>query len=270
VIHDLAIALTDPPSALHRVGRLPNPLLLAPVDNQTWKGRFDDARRRRRTLYAAEDPQTCYFERLQKFRPSLELLALLEQIRTRAEEQETPAENPEALDYEILMAEAGTLDSDYFQKYARVAFLPEPSQLWLDLRDSDVLRQLRSRMAPWLHANRIEDFDFSDVVARDKRVTQHIASLAIDSNLAGVISLSRLNAPKSCWAIFEGAKLQPHATRIPITPDDRDFEKVLVDFNIRILGDTEAKPIAEAEVISTGGLVRGAEQVAESTHIPQR
>jgi hypothetical protein len=81
-------------------------LRLAPIDRQSWLNRFDDARRRRRTLYAAELRLTCFFERLAPFRPSLALIALLDHIHA----SDDTSDQGEKLDFRTLRDEMGMID----------------------------------------------------------------------------------------------------------------------------------------------------------------
>jgi hypothetical protein len=55
---------------LWRVGHRSDPLAFTPLDLYEWNHRFDDARRRFRTLYCAEDTKTSLREVLAEFRPN--------------------------------------------------------------------------------------------------------------------------------------------------------------------------------------------------------
>ncbi len=56
---------------LWRVGYHADPLGFTPWELYQFNHRFDDTRRRFRTLYCAQFPQTCLREVLAAFRPSL-------------------------------------------------------------------------------------------------------------------------------------------------------------------------------------------------------
>jgi histidine triad (HIT) family protein len=178
---------------------------------QQWINRFDDAQRRWRTLYAAERRLTCLYERLAPFRLSLELIALLDRIHA----DEDASDQEEKFDYQTLLDEMGMVDSDFFVKNAFVEFLPVNDQRWLNVQDPHVIEDLRRRLAPWLRDAGFDDFDFSDLVARERKVTQRIASLAIDAGLNGIVYLSRMHPGERCWALFEGTTLRPDAKDFP-------------------------------------------------------
>jgi hypothetical protein len=62
------------PGALWRVGYHADPLAYTPWELYQFNHRFDDIRRRFRTLYCAESPETCLREVLADFRPNLAAL----------------------------------------------------------------------------------------------------------------------------------------------------------------------------------------------------
>jgi hypothetical protein len=200
------------------------------------------------------------FERLAAFRPSIDLIATLDQIHA----DDDGSELDPKFNYDTLASEIGMVDDDFFAKHAFVEFMPADGQLWLDLRLPEVIEQLRRRLAPWLSDQGFVEFDFSDLVRRERQVTQYIASLAIDAGANGIIYLSRLHPGHPCWAIFEGTSLRQSAIVIPLTPHDLDFERVQEAYHLRLPSNFRAPGNVNAHHMSTGGVVQGAEGSAIS------
>jgi hypothetical protein len=105
----------------------------------------------------------------------------------------------------------------------------------------------------------LDEFDFSDLVARERNVTQHIASLANDGGINGMIYLSRMHPGEQCWAIFEGTRIRFNAIVIPLTPDDRDFERVRQAYGLRLPPELRSPELVTAQMMQTGGVVQGAD-----------
>ncbi len=129
------IAVRDaasPQEALYRIGRLPNPLGWPPL-SAVGGGRFDDPRRRFRTLYCAEQRRACFYEVLGPLRPDPETLVRMK--RTGA-----------SLDSTLIP----TVPRDWCSKRAIGRLDLAPGQKWLDLRAIETREALRVELAETL------------------------------------------------------------------------------------------------------------------------
>ncbi len=83
-MHNSEYPISEPPQYVYRVAYGEDPVVLRPLDtftaDETWPGRFDDANRTYRVLYAATSLEAAYRETLQDFRPSKALQAALAEI----------------------------------------------------------------------------------------------------------------------------------------------------------------------------------------------
>lgn len=116
-------------------------------------------------------------ERLAIYRPDVGLIAQLDQIHAK----DDGTDRSIRLDYGDAVADIGLIDSDFFERYAFVEFSPADDQRWLDLRSPETVNRLRGELAGWLVDKEYRDLDFSDLVARKRKLTQYLASLAIDA-----------------------------------------------------------------------------------------
>jgi hypothetical protein len=219
----MALREADPPAGpLYHIGRLPNPLAWTEWE-YVGGGRFDDPRQLRqfRVLYAAEQRLAAFVETLQKWRPSIEALAALNSIHPVSGLDDVP-ENA-----------IGVIPADWGLTRGIATFHLLPGQHWLDLREHETRETLRGMLAPTLQALRYDDFDLSDVLGRDRRLTQTIAWLAHEQGFHGITYTSRFSHHFTCWAIFEGADFTSRAHE-SIAADDADFLDAVRRFNLRV------------------------------------
>jgi hypothetical protein len=80
-------AAATPTVPLYRIARAPNPLAW-PAQAYVGSERFDDPRRRFRTLYAAEQRRACFVETLAPYRPDLRQLAAEAKVASRESPRE--------------------------------------------------------------------------------------------------------------------------------------------------------------------------------------
>jgi hypothetical protein len=111
-----------------------------------------------------------------------------------------------------------------------------PDQHWLDLREHETREALRPILAPTLHALGHDDFDLSDAVGRDRRLTQAIAAFAREQKFDGTAYKSRFDPAFDCWAIFEGA-LFDSISYSEIDRADPDLLEALTLFGLRLAED---------------------------------
>jgi hypothetical protein len=90
-------------------------------------------------------------------------------------------------------------------------------------------RELESRFADILPN---KQFDLSDVMSRDRRVSQTVATMVNSLEIAqGIFYQSRHGSDLNNWAIFESAKLEIIDEQI-LLADDSDFREALAILNL--------------------------------------
>jgi len=190
---------------LYRIARLPDPLAWSPW-TVVGSGRFDDPEREFRVLYAAAQRRGAFAETPAQFRPSLEVLARLQRVASRAE----PLSRT-------------TVPEHWYQRRAVARLRLLPGQRWLDLRTPATREALRAELATMLLTLGLSDLDLSRVLGPRRTLTQAIARWAYERGYSGLAHHSRLDQTLSLWAIFEGSAFEPVGLPEPITPDDPDL-----------------------------------------------
>ncbi len=193
-----------PRGVLYRIGRLPDPLAWPPPEF-IGGGRFDDPQGEFRVLYSGQR-RACFLETLALFRPSVEALAALQQVKGSLEP-----------------LPRGVVPADWYQKRAVARLRLGRGQQWLDLRAMETREALRTELAATLLALGLADLDLSGVLGPRRRLTQAIARWAHENGYSGIVYSSRFDAALSLWAIFEGAAFEPVGVPDPIVPDDPDL-----------------------------------------------
>lgn len=174
---------------LWRVGHRSDPLAFTPLDLYEWNHRFDDARRRFRTLYCAEDPKTSLREVLAEFRPN-----------ARAIREYLDVFGDEAVDDLAVHPVSTSWREQHVLAPARV-LLDGPI---IDLHDLTVRHDLEGRHAALLAEHGLEHLDLHEITSRRRIVTQTIAGDLFDRlGAAAVRYPSRLDG-NSALAVFEG------------------------------------------------------------------
>lgn len=90
---------------------------------------------------------------------------------------------------------------------------------------------------------RLDDFDLSDVMGRNRQLTQYLARYFHElpgEKIAGIRYLSRHSARWECWALFAdrvAGKLEIGESR-PIAADDADLLAVARQFGLSVETDT--------------------------------
>lgn len=192
------------------------------LSDGTFGNRFDDPSSERglleeeryRVIYCATERAGAFGETIARFRPSLELLADLEEI-----------EDEEALDPDL---EGGVVPEEWRLSrcvgFARLA----PDLLFADLPAPGTMRVLREELAETVERLGLEDLDLSAVTGPHRRLTQeasrYVYDLTDDSGrplFAGIRYLSRLNPSWELWAIFhDRMRHDPSKVAEPIRTDD--------------------------------------------------
>jgi hypothetical protein len=175
---------------LWRVGHRGNPLAFTPFELCAWNHRFDDARRRFRTVYCAERPETSLREVLADLRPNL-----------KARRAFAEAFGAAAL---------GDLPAAPVTARWREEHLLAPAELVLDgelidLSGPAVRTDLEQRHAGLLVEHGLAHLDLHEITARRRVVTQTIAADLFDRCNAGALRFpSRLDG-QPALVVFEVA-----------------------------------------------------------------
>jgi hypothetical protein len=150
---------------LWRVGHRSDPLAFTPLDLYEWNHRFDDARRRFRTLYCAQDPKTSLREVLAEFRPNAG--AIWEFLDVFG---------VEAIADLAVHPESASWREQHVLAPARVQ-LEGPI---IDLHDLTVRHDLERQHAALLAEHGLEHLDLHEITGHRRIVTQTIAGDIFD------------------------------------------------------------------------------------------
>jgi hypothetical protein len=203
-----------PRRALYRIGRLPNPLAWPPRA-VVGDSRFDDPLKRFSTLYAAEGRLACFVEVLAQFRPSLQTLAAEQSLADTREPRMRPH-----------------IPRDWYDTRGIARLRVKPWQRWLDLRAIETREALRGEFAALILALGLDDLDVSGVSTSKRMLTQAVAGWAHANEYQGIVYPSRLDSTLMCWALFEGAVIEPVPPIRPIARDDPDLRAVAKLFGL--------------------------------------
>ncbi|MBI2940675.1 MAG: RES family NAD+ phosphorylase [Chloroflexi bacterium] len=124
--------------------------------------------------------------------------------------------------------------ADWARKRCVRAFRVLPGQRWLDLRAFETREALRLELAEVLANLRIDDLDVSGVRGPRRELTQAIARWAYEHGFAGLAYRSRFDDSLDCWAVFEGAELEPVGVAEPLTPADPDLLAAATLFGLHV------------------------------------
>lgn len=208
----------------------------APGWDWTGDNRFDDPEHGRgdpepglfRVIYCASSRTGAFGETIARFRKSLSLLSRLREI-----------EDDEPLDPEL---EGGWLPEEWRLNRRIGATRLDESLRFADLESPRAATLLRGEMAPLLTELGLDDLDFSDLIGRERRVTQNAARRiykATDEtgvpDFAGIRYASRLNPGWELWAIFTDRMVhEPAALYQRISREDPDLLKAAEILDIEI------------------------------------
>ena len=203
-----------------------------------WTGdnRFDDPDHRKgspepglfRVIYCASSRVGAFGETIARFRKSIRLLSYLREI-----------EDDEPLDPEL---EGGLLPEEWRLNRRMGASSLDESLYFADLEDPRAATMLRREMAPLLRELELDDFDFGDLMGRERRVTQNAARCIYEATDAasrpvfdGIRYASRLNPGWELWAIFADRMVhEPDDLYQTISRDDPDLREATKILDIEI------------------------------------
>ena len=173
--------MSPPPGqldALWRVGYHADPLGYTPWELYQFNHRFDDVRRRFRTVYCAQSPETCLREVLADFRPNLAAM------RRHVERY-----GPEA-------AHDFTSEPVTARWRAQHVLVPVVLQLdgpLIDLTELPTRREVENRDIELLLEHGLEHLDLHEITTSRRVVTQTIAADLFDRGASAVRFPSRLD-----------------------------------------------------------------------------
>jgi hypothetical protein len=175
----------------------------APEWEWTGDDRFDDPDHRKgdpgpglfRVTYCASSRVGAFGETIARFRKSLRLLSRLAEI-----------EDDEPFDPEL---EGGLLPEEWRLNRRIGSSRLDESLKFADLEDPRAATLLRREMSRLLAELGLEDLDLSDLIGRDRRVTQNAARCVYEATneadapvFDGIRYVSRLNPGWELWAVF--------------------------------------------------------------------
>jgi RES domain len=229
------VEVAHPPSdGVWRVGRAPDPLVPSPpldaddLDNPRTGNRFDSPLSNYQALYFATTLDGCYGETLARFRPDVDLPAVV-----GSEWQD------------LGFMGIGEVPADWRQRRlaVRVTFPPDPrfDQIqFLNVDSGETREVLRQELARILAFYGYADFDAGVVHAQDRRITRWIGQWAYGARddddrpvYAGVRYTSRLDPSWECWAVFQDVSIAEIA-RHPVLLHDEALQRVAQRSNLRV------------------------------------
>jgi hypothetical protein len=203
-----------------------------------WTGdnRFDDPDHREgnpepglfRVVYCASSRVGAFGETIARFRKSIRLLSHLREI-----------EDDEPLDWELT---GGLLPEEWRLNRRIGASRLDESLHFADLEDPHAATLLRREMSPLLTELGLDDFDFSDLMGRDRRITQNAAMCVYEATdeanapvFDGIRYVSRLNPGWELWAVFADRMAhEPEDLYQRISRDDSDLRNAAEVLGIEV------------------------------------
>lgn len=171
------------------MGHRDDPLAFTRRELCEWNHRFDDVRRRFRTIYCAEDPRTSLREVLADFRPKLSAIRAFTEVFGEDALDDLPP-------HPVTASWRG-----------QHVLAPARAQLYgpiIDLNEPQTRDELEKRHAALLAEHGLEHLDLHDITSRRRIVTQTIAADLFDRCEAAAVRFpSRLDG-KPALAQFEG------------------------------------------------------------------
>ncbi|MDF3040787.1 MAG: hypothetical protein K0Q71_3493 [Thermomicrobiales bacterium] len=232
------VAVASPPPRVYRVARCGgDPFAPPPWDRAgpdgTFGGRFDDPsadrgltiHQRFRAVYCATTTEGAFGETVARFRPSITLLAKLQEIDDEEESGAGPGFKAEP----GLLA-GGVVPADWRIRRHLAQTELEPTLQFVDLAAPRTHQYLRRVLAPTISALGASDLDFGTVVGPHRALTQHCARAIYELRagndapaFAGIRYLSRLNPEWECWAIFADRLARTSWSATAIASDHPDL-----------------------------------------------
>lgn len=231
-------SVTAPTTPVFRITRLG----IDPFEPALWEysgnNRFDDPNQQFRVIYCASSRAAAFGETLARYRRSMKLLALMQEVEDDEESLEDALGG--LLDPED--EGRGVVPVDWRFKRQVGSTLLDPSLRFAAIAEPESVAYLRSALAPVATMLNLADFDLSTVFSRERLITQHCARHLYELRdgsgsplFAGISYPSRINPHWTCWAIFDDRLIHaPVMTETTIDPHDPGFLEAvrLLDLSI--------------------------------------
>jgi len=206
-----------PTEGVWRLGRGPDPLRFRspePVStaHHGAGNRFDSFHGNYGILYAATEARSCFAECLARFRPNPRLADI---VRTAWSENGWMS--------------VGSVPADWRNSRVLARVGIDGPLPFVDVTASETVEAFRSapQISSWLESFGVAEFDLSEIMGRDRRVTrllsQWVAESVDDEDLpayGGIRYMSRLGLDYECWAIFQGSQLVELERRSLLNSDE--------------------------------------------------
>jgi hypothetical protein len=203
-----------------RVGYHGDPLGFVPSEICEWSHRFDDFRRRFRTVYVAELAETCLREVLADFRPNLSAI--------RRFQQEMGAEAAHELATQPITAA-------WRREHVLVPVSLRLDGPIYDLTDVPQRQKIEERHVDLLLKHDMRHLDLHEITTSRRVVTQEIAADTYDDGAAAIRFPSCLDG-NACVAVFEGrGELDLAGEVLPLTdPPPTALLKVVAPWHLEL------------------------------------
>lgn len=201
------------------VGHISDPIGFIPWERCSWNHRFDDSKRRFRTLYCAIRPETALREVLADLRRNTHEVARYLEAFGEEARADLPAEE---------------ISADWRQQNVLASCRIDSDGEILELTDTAVRHDVERRHAALFAAYGMAHLDIPQVTLQRRAVTRAIATDAYDElGCAGIRFPSRLDG-LPCYALFEGrARLQAAGPPIALTdPPPHALENVAAGWGL--------------------------------------
>jgi RES domain len=214
--------VTSPSELEHlwRVGHATDPLAFTPRERCSWNHRFDDPRRRFRTLYFALTQETCLREVLADLRPNSAAIARFTAVfGPDAGDDLSPPLVPNAWRRQHVLAPATV----------------QPDGFVLDLCDPSVRHDLERDHAALLAEHSLDHLDLHELTTRTRAVTRAIAADNWDDG-AAVIRFPSSRDGGICFAALEHhVTIEPNGQPILLThPPPAALQRVAADWHLQL------------------------------------
>jgi hypothetical protein len=213
---------------LWRVGYYADPLGFTSREMYQFSHRFDDIRRRFRTLYCAELPETCLRVVLADFRPNLGAMRRhVERYGPEAAEDFTPA----------------PVTARWRAQHVLVPVVVRLDGPLVDLTDVPTRQAIEERHVELLVEHDVEHLDLHEITTSRRAITQTIAADLFDRGAGAVRFPSRLDG-NACVALFEKrGTVSAAGEAIALTdPPPEPLTKVTNPVGARARAPTRSRP----------------------------
>jgi hypothetical protein len=215
------VSLSKRRTELWRIGCCSDPLGFAPRDRCSWGHRFDDVRRRYRTLYCASTPETALREVLADLRPNAHAIAKHLKVYGAAAASSLPK---------------AAITEKWRQDNVLVPCTMTYEGRLLDLTDTNDRREIELRHAELLARYDMSHLDMHEITTRRRVVTQTIGTDAYDNLDVAAIRFASSVDGGTCFALFEDrAELEQAEAPIALTdPPPKPLETVAADWGLHL------------------------------------